>query len=130
LFSLDASNLNKAVVTNSLEELNPSSFETLIVRKDSVIKDFVESWMKTPYRVGSSYYQLVKKENIQASKNICIREKNTGRVYSGDKARNLLGLPSYEVRVTPEDHGKWDIFVQSTSSNRKLPQNTHLIVMK
>lgn len=130
LFSLDASGLNKSVIKNNLEELSPSVFETLIVRKDAVIKDFVESWTKLPYRVGSSYYQLVKKETIQPSKNICIREKATGKVFSGNKARNLLGLPAYEVKVSSEDHGNWDIFIQSTSSNRKLPANTHLIVMK
>ncbi len=130
LFTLDASALSKSTVTKSLEELNPVTFDTLIVRKESIIKDFVESWTKLPYRVGSSYYQLVKKEAIQSYKNICIREKATGRVYSGDNARSLLGLPAYEVKVTPEDYGKWDIFVQSTSTNRKLPENTNLIVMK
>lgn len=130
LFSLDASNLSKSVVTKQLDELSPASFETLIVRKDSVIKDFVESWTKQPYRVGSSYYQLVKKETIQPTKHICIREKKTGKVYSGDNARQLLGLPNYEIKVAPEGHSSYDIFAQSTSSNRKLPANTHLLVMK
>ena len=130
LFSLDASNLSKSVVTKQLDELSPALFETLIVRKQSVIKEFVESWMKTPYRVGSAYYQLVKKEKIQPSKHICIREKATGKVYSGDKARQLLGLPNYEVKVAPEDYGKFSIFVQSGSTNRILPQNTDLLVMK
>ena len=130
LFSLDASALTKTQVVKQLEELSPASFETLIVRKKSVIKDFVESWMKTPYRVGSAYYQLVKKEKIQPSKHICIREKATGKVYSGDKARQLLGLPNYEVKVAPEDHGKFDLFCQSSSNNRILPENTHLLVMK
>lgn len=132
LFKFD-SKLDKKDVRKALDPVDASEYETLIVRpyyNEWPIKDFVESLTKRAYRVGSAYYQLTKKETIQASKAIAVIEKSTGKMYSGPNARDLLGLPNYEVKVEPADFQKFDIFVQSTSTNRKLVGNTHLIVFK
>jgi von Willebrand factor type A domain len=129
LFNL-ASNITSKVVKSKLNEIDPNDYEVLLVRKDAVIKPFVESWRKSPYRVGSSYYQLVKEEVIQASKMICIEDKYTGKLYTGTQARELLGLPNFDVKVNPLDHDKFNIFCQSTSVNRKLPAGTKLVVFK
>ena len=129
LFNLDASALNTSTIKNNLQEINPSEYELLPVRRDEVIKPFVESWMKT-YTVGSAYYQLVKPEIIQSGKNICIQNKKNGKVFSGNNARQIIGLPSVEIKVNPISYGEYDIFVQSTSTNRKLPAGTKLIVLK
>lgn len=129
LFSLDASNLNSNVVKAALEELKSSEFEVIPVRRDEVIKPFVESWMKE-YRIGSAYYMLTKPESVQAYKQICIQNKRNGKVYAGAQARQLLGLPDHEVKVSPATHPEWDCFVQSTSTNRKLQSGTKLLVMK
>lgn len=129
LFQLNT-DLKSTVIKNRLSEISPSLFEVLLVRKDDVIKPFVESWTKQPYRIGSCYYQLVKPEKIQTDKNIAIWESKTGKLYMGDTARDLLGLPNYEVKVSPADYKNYEVFVQSTSVNRKLPKSSKLIFMK
>lgn len=132
LFSLDTTGLNKAAVKNSLDALSPTSFMVLpVAREGFVIKDFVESWTKVPYVVGSTYHQLVKPETVQPYKQICIQEKLTGKVYSGDNARNLIGLPAgTTVKVCPANNTVFNIFLQSTSVNRKLVAGTNVIVFK
>lgn len=128
LFTVSTTALTKSVVTANLDPLPAKSYTILQVRKDSPIKEFVESW-KLDFRQGANYYQLSKPEKIQANKHICIRDKKNGKVYSGDSARSLLGLPNYEVKVGEAHHKDYQIFVQSSSSNRKLIAGTELIVM-
>jgi acetolactate synthase regulatory subunit len=128
LFNLNP-NLSKAAVVNNLTELDPKTYQGLIVRKDGIdIKSFVESW-KIPFRLGSNYFQLTKPEKVQASKNILVKNKMNGKVFYGSEARNLLGLPNHEVKVAPASFQDFDIFVQSTSVNRKLVKDTMLIVL-
>lgn len=130
LFNLDTGGLKTNVVKKILDQLSPSGYLILPVRKDAVIKDFVESWTGKDYRQGSSYYQLTKPEIIQKSKQICVRNKRDGCIYSGVHARAVIGLPASEVKVSPTHHAEFDIFVQSTSINRKLVAGTELIVLK
>ncbi len=129
LFNLDATNLKTTDVKKNLIELKAKEYELLPVHKDAVIADFVKSWMKE-YRVGSAYYQITKAEKIQAYKQILIQDKANGKVYGGTEARDLLSLPNYEIKVNPVNYGKYDIFLQSTSANRKLLKGTKLIVLK
>ncbi len=129
LFNVDLSNVSTSTVKSNLEQLNPSEYELLPVRKEVDIKTFVESW-KIPYVKGGSYYQLTKPETVQNYKQVCIQEKSNGKVYSGQNARDLLGLPDHEIKVNPANFGKYDVFVQSCSVNRKLMAGTKLIVLK
>ena len=128
-FTVDAAQVTQTQVKSALAELPTSDYLLLNVTKESVIAPFVESWTKTPYRKGSSYYQLVKAETVQGHKQICIQNKRNGKVYTGVEARQMLGLPDYELRVHPGDYGDWNVFVQSTSMNRKLPAGTLLLVL-
>lgn len=130
LFTLDASNLTKSQVINNLIELSPREYDVIPVRKDAPIKEYVENYTKTPYTIGSGFYFLNKKEAIQPNKAICIRNKMNGKVYSGNNARKLIGLPDYEVKVEPANHGDYEIFVKSSSVNRKLIKGTDLIIIK
>lgn len=132
LFQMNT-NINSSAIKNVLQELPARDYDVLLIRKydeGKAIKDFVETWTKDSYRVGSAYYQLSKPEKIQGSKEICIQEKRSGKVYTGSNARNILGLPTYEVKVSPADFGSYNIFVQSTSVNRKLVADTQLLVIK
>lgn len=128
LFSLNTAAVSKNVITSQLEPLNPKEYTILQVRKDTPIKEFVESW-KISFTQGANYYQLTKPEKIQANKHICIRDKKNGKVYSGDNARSLLGLPDFEVKVDKATHKDFDILIQSNSNNRKLIAGTDLLVM-
>ena len=130
LFSVDLSGVSPSVVKTNLDVLNPNDYMLLPVHKEAVIKPFVESWTQAPYRVGSAYYQLVKPEKIQNYKQVCIKDRANGKVYGGAQARKLLNLPDYEVKVSPGDFGAYDVFISSTSANRKLPSGTQLLVIK
>lgn len=133
LLSFDTSGVTKKAVKANLDALKATEYSIHHVRKTdagSQIRDFVEKVTKKPYRQGSAYYQLTKKENVQSRKNICLREDSTGKIYTGDAVRDMLGLPAHEVRVEPTDHPQFTFFVQSTSVNRKLVDGTCVIVIK
>jgi hypothetical protein len=87
-------------------------------------------FMDAPFAIGKVYYQLTKKETIQANKNIAILFG--GKVYTGPQARQKLGLPNSSVDVTPGDskYKGYTIFVQSTAPNRKLLAGTHALLLK
>lgn len=99
------------------------------------IKPFAESRLfsntsaSIPFLKGSAFYQLTKTEaRVQDSKMIAIRDKINGRVYHGPAARDMIGLPHIgTVRLHPGDHGNYDIFIQSTSINRKLVAGTQVL---
>ena len=92
------------------------------------IKEFVERKVGH-MQLGAAFYQLSKSEKaVQEQKRIAIRDKATGAVYSGAAARQMLGLPTWgSVKLAPGDHGNYEIFIQSTSVNRKLQANTSLL---
>lgn len=94
------------------------------------IRDFVESRLNgAPMLKGAAFYQLVKTEDkVQDYKLVAIRDKDTGQIFCGPEARDLIGLPRVgDVRVRPDTAGKWQIFIQSTSVNRKVSANTQLM---
>lgn len=130
LFQLDTDNLTTNVVQSKLEKLKPSEYAIYPVGKDIAIKDCIEGWTKTDYVIGSAYYMLTKPEKIQASKSIVVQDKKNGSVYSGLHARNVLGLPNTEVKVSPLNFSGYNIFVQSTSVNRKLLAGTNVLLMR
>lgn len=99
----------------------------LTVGKPMEIRDFVTEFGLT-FTKGCAYYMLTKAETVQAYKEILLQEKDTKTVRGPDGARDLLGLPASDVRVHPGDHGKFNIYVQSTSVNRKLVAGTNLLV--
>lgn len=130
LFMMSADNLNKDTIKAAgLTPLKANQFVRIPVPSDCVIKKFVED-AGLKFTVGTCFYQLSKTETIQANKEIAVVEKKTAKVYSGASARSMLGLPDTEVRVKHDYNPLFDVFVQSTSVNRKLIAGTKLIVMK
>jgi hypothetical protein len=96
----------------------------------SQIRDFVENRLSgTAMLKGAAFYQLVKTEDkIQDYKLIAIRDKESGQIFCGPEARDLIGLPRYgDARVRPDTAGKWQVFVQSTSVNRKVNAGTQIM---
>lgn len=131
IFAGGAAQVNTANVRASqgFRPLDKAAYTLLTVANDGVeIRQFVE-WHIGEYRKGSAYYELTKPEKIQPQKVIMVRNRRSGRVYSGPDARALLSLPDHEVRVKPEGNPEFQIFVQSTSVNRKLVPNTKLLVL-
>jgi hypothetical protein len=125
LFSLDTPSLD--AVDQTLKSLNWGQFRLLDVEETGRIDEFVESRLGRPYKLGEAYYQLMKPETIQPQKDVAILSKK--KLYVGHEARTLLGLPDFNVKVSPGDHPDYEVFVQSTSVNRKLIEGTKLLVM-
>jgi hypothetical protein len=98
----------------------------------ALIRPFVESKLGEAMVRGGAFYQLVKTEpKVQANKRIAIRDKKTGAVYAGDAARQMLALPTIgTVRLAPDELGNFEVFIQSTSVNRKLDKGTQLMYWK
>ena len=131
-FYTDLSNVSIAEVKKNLVDITDKVQIVWVPEKsnEAYIKDFCEDYFGD-YQIGCAYYQLSKPEKVQSSKKICIKHKKSGKTYAGDDARHLLGLPYQgEVKVAPKDHGAYDVFIQSTSVNRKLVGDTRLLYFK
>lgn len=130
-FYTDIANVSTREIKATLDDISRQvSFWTVNTPEDgSSIRGFCNKHLGKDMLKGAAFYQLTKTESeVQEYKIIAIADKNTGAVYSGPAARDLLGLPTYgTVKVAPGDHGKYDIFIQSTSVNRKLPQGTRVM---
>lgn len=108
-----------------------SKFQIMDVDKPIVIKDFVEL-AGAVFQVGKGFYQLVTPELIQEKKEVIFVDKLTGEVICDTrKCRELLGLPyGTKGKVSPKKLDickKYNVFIQSTSYNRKLDGNTKFL---
>jgi hypothetical protein len=96
-----------------------------------VIREFVEDNGAT-FKKGRGFYQFILTENIQETKEVIMVDRSTGEV-KADSAwcRDQLGVPlGTRGRVNPRSldvSRKYDIFIQSTSVNRKLDPNTKFL---
>src|SRR6478735_12658881 len=98
------------------------------VQEGIQIRDFILK-KRAQYLKGAAFYQLTKSESrIQETKLVAVRDRNTGKVYGGQQARTMVGLPQYgNARLHPGDHKHYDIFIQSESVNRKLVKGTGVL---
>ena len=126
-FYTDLSGVTAKQVKKSLDDLS-NNMKTLQVDKETEIRDFVEAKLGA-YVPGSAFYQLTKDEKkVQDYKQLLVMEKGKKAVYGGEDARSVLGIPDGTLRIKPGNHGNFDIFVQSTSNNRKLVRGSKLLV--
>lgn len=94
------------------------------------IEDYVKRVNKGEYPLGDAFYELVKSERVQGDKEIAVVEVDTNKVFVGDGARQLLGLPDHVVSVKPDMNPDYKIFIQSNSLNRHLPHGSSVMVLK
>ena len=110
-----------------LRAVPPGRFQALYVKRDSSISDFVRRNGLT-FNVGRGFYEFTKRVKVQHHKEVILMDKVTGDFYTGDKAREIAGIPVGEtVNVSPEELGNFVCFIQSTSSNRKLLGGTRFL---
>lgn len=129
LFSTGADAVNDQTVKSTLVPLNASGYQLIPVHAKERIDDRVNR-AGIPYRVGKGYYELSKTETIQPQKEIIVVDKGSGQAYTGQQARDLIGLPkAISVKVKPDYNPKYKIFVQSTSVNRNLMPDTEVLVL-
>lgn len=134
-FYADLSNVSSKDVQVQLRDISSEVLLWPVSVKDdgSAIRDFVESRLNgDPLLKGAAFYQLTKTEpEVQDHKRIIIRDKNTNAIYEGAAARQMLGLPTYgTIRLAPGNFGNFDLFIQSTSVNRKLTKGTNVVYWK
>lgn len=107
--------------------VHPSRFQIIDVESDVAIKPFVTS-NGLIFKTGRGFYEWTKTETIQEKKEIVLRDKITGEMFSGDNARAIAGIPvGARARLKPGTIDKYDVFVQSTSNNRKLISGTRFL---
>lgn len=131
-FYTDLSNVTIKEVKKNLEDISQevSIWKVLPQEDGDQIKNFCERRLGGKgYIKGAAFYELVKPERkVQDYKKIVIKDKKSGMIYGGDSARQLLALPFVgDVKLVPGDHGKWVVYVQSTSLNRKLPEGSSVL---
>ena len=132
VFTTNLKDVTAREVSDALHD-SSADFLRVPVSKDGEIRTLVEAALGAggTYQKGRGYYELSKPELVQENKQLAIIESASGRIYTGDAARSLLGLPVGErCRVKPGDHGGFSIFVQSTSVNRRLVAGTTLLYRK
>lgn len=114
--------------TTDLQLVDPSRFQVLHVDRSVDIQSFVRS-AGANFKKGRGFYQLTKRELIQERKEVILQDKLTGDFYTGAKAREMIGLP-FGSRGIVDSHAApsgYNVFVQSTSVNRKLKSNTEFL---
>lgn len=129
-FYANAASVNTAALT----ELKPTEYSLYVVpahENGIEIRPFILQH-RMEHLHGAAFYQLTKTESrVQPDKQVLIRDRATGKVYCGNSARKMIGLPdNSNARLHPGDHKNYDIFIQSNSINRKLVGGTGVIYWK
>jgi hypothetical protein len=110
-----------------LRAVPPGRFQVLEIDRDMPIKQFVQD-NGLAFKAGRGFYEFMKTETIQGHKEVVLMDRKTGDLYSGERAREMLGLPpGATVRIKPASLEKFVVFVQSTSYNRKLIGGTRFL---
>lgn len=113
--------------TRALDAVDPGMFQVLKVDRDVSIKEFVEE-NGLNFAPGKGFYEFTKPEDIQSYKEVILQEVTSGDMFSGTRARQMLGLPNTDAkRFSPRNIGPYRAFVQSSSYNRKLKAGTHFL---
>lgn len=107
-----------------------NNFKVYTVPRESEISPFVESKTSRDYVIGQAYFQLTKPELLRRDRRILLMD-DEGKVWGGQEAKRLIGLPmNQDAEITPKHsgNGKFTVFVESRSVNRKLVRGTKLLV--
>jgi len=124
----DLSKVKPKDVQKTLDDIS-DKFKVYTVSHETEVRDFVEEKTKKDYVVGSTFFQLMKPEKVQANKRVLIMEKGKKAIWGGQEARDLIGLPNgADAKVEPGNHANYDIFIESRSVNRLLPRGTKVLV--
>jgi hypothetical protein len=129
LTNLDALSGRKSVSRRKTvaDAVHPSRFQILNVNSDCSIKNFVQE-NGLPFKKGRGFYEFTKPVKVQSYKEVIIQDKESGEMFSGDRARAILGIPvGVAAKVKPTDLEKYKGFIQSTSVNRKLLEGTSFL---
>jgi len=113
--------------------------------REPTIQDFIKD-QGIDYEKGRGFYELVshrtssgklKRYKVQQYKEIILMDKDSGDLFTGSEAREVLGLlPQIEIvgkdrgeteNIGAKSLGRYKIFIQSTSYTRKLVPGSSLL---
>jgi Mg-chelatase subunit ChlD len=107
-----------------------AAFKQIMVDREAEIAPFVRA-KGLDYVLGKAFYQLTKTERVQPHKKVVLRHKKTGKIVAGEEVKKILGVNTAgDLRLKPGNLGDFDLFVSSTSMNRKLVRGTRLLYAK
>jgi hypothetical protein len=139
-FFADLSGVKEADLQNKLDDMSKQFKKWQIDKGEQAITNFVDGKLSNAnvakqvghgqYRPGHAYYELTKPENLQSYKDVVIMDRDSGKIYGGTEARAILGAGGGDQRVKIKNLATYRVFVQSTSSNRKLVRGTTLLYKK
>jgi len=128
-FYADTSKLTESGVRGFTREVTPTDVRQVTkAMAGRAIADFYG----TKFQMGKHYYELIKPEYLQDDKELVIQFLDKNEYRQGSRAvRLLLGLPETgKVRVHPTAaNGKYRLFIQSNSPNRKVVEGQHMITV-
>jgi len=132
-FFTNLADLKPADVKKELTDIK-AKVKVLDVPREEDIRPFVEKELGH-YPKGQCYYELTKSETVQGYKQVLIMQKGKKAIFGGsaEEMRAIIGVPDSNagsIRLKPGNHGDWDVFIQSTSVNRKLVRGTRLLVVQ
>jgi len=111
----------------NLSAVPPGRFQVLKVDRDQGIADFVRD-NGLIFKVGRGFYEFTKPVLVQSRKEVVLMSRKSGDMFSGEKAREMIGLPpstdGADEKIKPTAMDSYKCFIQSTSSNRKLLKGT------
>lgn len=103
----------------------PNNFKRIEVSSPGTIRDIAIA-NNVAYLVP--YYLVTKKENVSAQKDVIVLAAN-GDFYQGEAARTFAGIALGKTTVSKADApAGGEIFVQSSSHNRKIPAASVIIL--
>jgi hypothetical protein len=116
---------------DDLRPVPAGRFQVFEVCRDQPIQQFVEN-QGIRFAAGRGFYQLDRKSvDVQAYKEIVLQDKDTGEIFTGNQVRAMLDLRDQtdvsdktKERLRPTRFANWNVFIQSTSYNRKLIAGT------
>lgn len=129
---ISATHSNTKGLAAGLVPVDPSRFQVIDVGPNRVpIQDLVNG-RGLHFKPGMGFYEWIKSEKIQARKEVVLRDKISGDMFSGQDARDMIGVQYGEKKTlspktSPIDTDKYTVFIQSTSFNRKLDPNTEFL---
>lgn len=115
------------VSRSTLGAVDSGRFQVMYVDRKCPIRQFVEDQGVT-FKAGRGFYEFTKTSKIQDYKEVVLMDNTTGDLFSGDRARELAGIPiGVTAELRPSFVPGYTVFVQSTSYNRALMPGTKFL---
>lgn len=127
---VDLHDLKPTELKKKLDDVT-TLFKEYKVEKECNVTEFYEEKTKRIYSKGDVYYLLTKKETVQAKKDIVLNKKGEKTIYGGETVRDIIGIPKgQDGTVSPLNLSYYNVYIESTSDNRKLVRGSTALIRR